>query len=131
MRKHLLPILALTLPTLAWGQGVPEHLLDGVSFNFFYQTGAGISIQFDNGLVSYEWISGPAAGNTGRDIPYRSRKIGDDMYLINFHEEAKPDFVTLIFNLKQNVMYSSAILRYGTEGRRISFSGGIIEHVER
>jgi hypothetical protein len=67
----------------------------------------------------------------GKDIPYRSRKIGDEMYIVNFHEKQKPDFVTLIFNLKQNVMRSSAIPRYGTDKEKISFSGGIIEHVKR
>jgi len=109
----------------------PEHLLDGTSLEYFYQNGSGLRIDFYDGKVRYEWIAGPPKGNTGNDIPYRSRKIGDEIYIVNFHEKHKPDFVTLIFNLKQNVMYSSAILRYGTEKEMISFSGGIVEHVKR
>lgn len=109
----------------------PEHLLDGTSLKYYYQNGSGISIEFNHGKLSYEWIVGPPKGNMGKDIPYQSRKIGDELYIVNFHEKHKPDFVTLIFNLKQNVVYSSAILRYGTDKEMISFSGGIIEHVKR
>ncbi len=109
----------------------PEHLLDGISLEYYYQNGSGLSIDFQDGELDYDWIVGPRKGNKGKDIPYKSRKIGDDMYIVNFHEKHKPDFVTLIFNLEQNVMYSSAILRYGTEKEMIIFSGGIIEHVKR
>ncbi len=109
----------------------PEHLLDGISFNYFYQNGSGLSVDFQDGKFNYEWIVGPRKGNKGNDISYKSRKIGDEMYIVNFHEKHKPDFVTLIFNFEQNVMYSSAILRYGTDNEMTVFSGGIIEHVKR
>ncbi len=109
----------------------PEHLLDGISLEYFYQNGSGLSIEFEDGKLDYEWIVGPRKGNKGIDVAYKSRKIGDEMYLVNFHEKHKPDFVTLIFNLQQNVMYSSAILRYGTDKEMTVFSGGIIEHVKR
>ena len=109
----------------------PEHLLDGTTMEYYYQNGSGISIDFYDGKLRYEWIAGPPKGNMGKDIPYRSRKIGDEMYIVNFHEKHLPDFVTLIFNLKQNVMYSSVIERYGTDKEMIHFSGGIVEHVKR
>ena len=109
----------------------PEHLLDGTSLNYYYQSGSGLSASFKDGKFNYEWIVGPRKGNKGNDIPYKSRKIGDEMYIVNFHEKHKPDFVTLIFNFEQNVMYSSAILRYGTDNEMTSFNGGIIEHVKR
>ena len=109
----------------------PEHLLDGISMDYFYQNGSGIHIEFYDGKVRFEWIDGPAKGVSRGDIPYRSRKIGDEMYLVNFHEEEVMDFITLIFNLKQNVMYSSALAKYGTDRERTIFFGGIIEHLER
>ena len=108
-----------------------EHLLDGTSLNYYYQNGGGLSVSFQDGKFNYKWIVGPRKGNSGKDIPYKSRKIGNDMYIVNFHEKHKPDFVTLIFNFEQNVMYSSAILRYGTDNEMTAFSGGIIEQVKR
>ena len=98
--------------------------------NYYYQSGAGLSVHFEDGKFNYEWIVGPRKGNSGKDIPYKSRKIGNEMFIVNFHEKHKPDFVTLIFNFEQNVVYSSAILRYGTDNEVTAFSGGIIEHVK-
>jgi len=135
VNKNLIILMALFLlvgtPYSNAKDVKPEHLLDGTTLEYYYQNGSGISIDFYDGKLRYEWIAGPPKGNMGKDIPYRSRKIGDEMYIVNFHEKHKPDFVTLIFNLKQNVMYSSAILRYGTDKEMISFSGGIVEHVKR
>lgn len=108
-----------------------EHLLDGTSMEYTYQNGAGISIEFYEGQLKFEWISGPAKGNSGQDIPYRSRKIGDEMYIVNFQQKDKANFVTLVFNFKQNVMCGSNLLRYGTDKEKVGFHGGIIEHVKR
>ena len=107
-----------------------EHLLDGVDFEYFYQTGGGLRISFAEGLLGYEWIVGPRKGNKASNIPYQSRKIGDDLFLVNWQEKDKPDFVTLVIDLEQNVMYSSAILRYGTDQEVIHFNGAIIERAQ-
>ena len=135
MNKFLITLMAIFLfsgTTISYAQDKKaEHLLDGTSLEYLYQNGSGLSINFYDGKLQYEWIVGPPKGNMGKDIPYTSRKIGDEMYLVNFHEKHKPDFVTLVFNLKQNVMYSSAILRYCTDKEMVSFSGGIVEHVKR
>ena len=107
-----------------------EHLLDGVNFEYFYQTGGGLKIDFADGLLGYEWIKGSRKGNKASGIPYQSRKIGDSLYLVNWQEKEKPDFVTLVIDLEQNVMYSSAILRYGTDQEVIHFNGAIIERAQ-
>ena len=65
------------------------------------------------------------------DIPYRSRKIGDDLYIVNWHEKDKPDFVTLIFNFRNHVVCSSALRRYQTDKEEIHFQEGIMQHVTR
>jgi len=135
INKNLIILIAFCLlagtPYLNAKDGEPEHLLDGTTLEFYYQNGSGISMDFYDGKLQYEWIAGSPKGNMGKDIPYRSRKIGDEMYIVNFHEKQKPDFITLIFNLKQNVMYSSAIVKYGTDKEMTSFRGGIVEHVKR
>jgi hypothetical protein len=60
---------------------------------------------------------------------YRSRKIGDKMYLVNLQVEENSTFTTLIFNFNQNVMYSSVLFSPGTDQEQIRFDGGVIEHV--
>ena len=108
-----------------------EHLLDSTSFNFHYQTGSGLNVSFEGGLARYEWIAGPRKGNKAQDISYRSRKIGDEMYLVNWDQSDKPDFITMIFDFNKNLMHSSSLIGYGTERQRIVFLAGILEHVKR
>jgi hypothetical protein len=105
-----------------------EHLLDGTSMDYFYQNGTAVHVEFIDGQLKYRWIAGPNQGAEGQE-EYRSRKIGDKMYLVNFMNESSSTFVTLIFNFNQNVMYSSALIAPGTEQEQILFDGGIIEHL--
>lgn len=105
----------------------PEHLLDGTSVNYYYQTGMAIHLELYDGKLKYEWIAGPRKGKGNKDLPYSSRKIGDKMYVIRWLEESHPDYMTLIFNFNNNVMYSSGILRFGTKDQFTVFDGGIIE----
>lgn len=108
-----------------------EHLLDGTSFQYFYKAGGGLEIAFADGKLQYEWISGPRKGNHAENIPYQSRIIGDDMYLVNWHQPDKPDFVTLVINLRKQVLFSSAILRVGSENEMIHFKEAVIKEIKR
>jgi len=108
-----------------------EHVLDGTSFQYFYEDGGGLEIAFYDGMVRYVWIVGPRKGNSAKDILYQSRRIGDNFYLVNWQEQDKPDFVSLIINLRDRVMYSSAILRYTTEQELVHFKKATIREVRR
>lgn len=107
-----------------------EHLLDGSSMNYYYQTGNGIHMEFYDGMLKYEWITGSRKGNSNKDLAYQSRKIGPKMYIVSWLEEAHPDYVTLIFNFNSGVMYSSGIARFGSKNQFIVFDGGIIEDLK-
>ena len=60
---------------------------------------------------------------------YRSRKIGDKLYLVNFKYEPSAAFVTIVFNFNQNVFSTSALLGAGTEKELVLFEAGIIEQL--
>lgn len=115
--------------TLAEESSQPEHLLDGSSMNYYYQTGSAIHLELYDGKLKYKWIAGPRKGKGNKDLPYSSRKIGDKMYVIRWLEESHPDYMTLIFNFDNNVMYSSGILRFGSKEQFTVFDGGIIENL--
>ncbi|NWK57626.1 MoaF N-terminal domain-containing protein [Verrucomicrobiaceae bacterium N1E253] len=108
-----------------------EHLMDGISFQYFYEDGSGLEIAFNEGKVRYEWVVGPRKGNKGEGIPYQSRSIGDDLYMVNWHEPKKPDFTSLIIDLKNKALYSTAILRYGTSAEMIHFKEASVKNVKR
>ncbi|WP_366185867.1 MoaF N-terminal domain-containing protein [Flavobacterium ovatum] len=112
----------------------PEHYLDGYSLNFQYQNGTALHMEFYDGMAKYEWISGPSKGNGNKDIPYRSSKIGNDLYLINWHEVDKKDYLTIVFDFEKMTMHSSIIVGYENKPERTLktvFKRGVIDHLKR
>ena len=123
----MLILLTITFSTVAQ-ENQDEHLLDGTSMDYYYQNGSAVHVSFTDGQFNYKWIAGPNKGAEGT-APYRSRKIGDKMYFVNFHMNPSSTFVTFVFNFNQNVMYSSALIMPKTDQEMILFEGGIIEHL--
>lgn len=113
--------------------GEPEHYLDGYSLNFQYQNGTAIHMEFRDGQAQYEWLAGPAKGNGNSDIPYRSRKIGDKLYLVNWHETGIKDYLTIVFDFEKMIVHSSIIIGYENRPERTLrtvFRSGIIDHLK-
>lgn len=105
-----------------------EHLLDGTSMDYFYQNGSAVHAEFDHGQFKFNWILGPNTGASGM-CNYRSRKIGDKLYLVNFKYEPSAAFVTIVFNFNENVFSTSALLGAGSDEELVLFEAGIIEQL--
>lgn len=108
-----------------------EHLLDGKSFMYQYQSGAAIDAAFSEGKLTYQWIAGRNAGKPAKTYPYTSRKLNAGVYYVNWHEADLKNFITLVFNFNTNTCASSVIVNYGSEKPTIAFEGGIIEQVKQ
>jgi hypothetical protein len=130
MRHTLLFICTTFLLSLssAAQDKTDEHLLDGTSMDYYYQNGSGVHVEFTNGQFNWKWIAGTDKGSIGNE-KYLSRKIGDKTYMINFKNSTNSDFVTIVFNFNQNVIYTSALLDPKTDHEQVLFEGGIIEHL--
>ncbi len=113
-----------------YGLNSPEHLLDGYEFNYQYQSGHAIHIEFESGKLTYQWIAGTNEGNPAKTLPYLSRKIDDQIYLINWHEKEHNNFITLVLNLRNQMVASSVIVDYDQEEPVIAFQGGVIEQLK-
>lgn len=125
-------LLQMVVSTASAQDKSDEHLLDGTTIVWTYNSsGSGMRLSFENGVAQYEWITGSRKGRSAKDIPYKSRKIGDEMYLINWVQPEKPDFITLIFDFKNNVAFSSGLIGYGTERQRNLFLDGTVNSVDR
>lgn len=123
-----------TTETNQYQFGEPEHFLDGYTLNFQYQNGTAIHMEFKHGKAKYEWIAGPTKGNGNTNIPYRSRKIGDNLYLINWHETGIKDYLTIVFDFEKMIVHSSIIIGYENKPERqlkTVFRSGIIDHLKR
>lgn len=113
--------------------GQAEHLLDGYSMNFQYQNGSAIHLEFYDGLVSYEWLNGPKKGHGNKDIPYLSKKIGHNQYLVNWHEIGLKDYLTFVFNFDTMVVHATVLVGYENKPERTlktSFKTGVIDHLK-
>jgi hypothetical protein len=128
-------ILAISLFSVVHAQnkynwGDDQHLLDGTGLYYQYQTGDAAHVVFSNGMVQYEWVAGPRSGRGDKNIPYNSRKIGENIYLVQWDQKDHPDFLTLYIDLNARVIYSSGVRLYGTKNQAPVFDGGIIQAVE-
>lgn len=108
-----------------------ETLLEGLSFNFKYQNQTAVHIQFEDKKVKYKWIMGPNNGKPTKEFPYRSRKIDNEIYLVNWHEKELNNFISLIFNFKSRTVASSVIVRYGLPNQFTTFDQGFISKVKK
>ncbi|NIJ45634.1 hypothetical protein FHR24_002102 [Wenyingzhuangia heitensis] len=110
----------------------PEHFIDGYSLNYQYQNGTAIHMEFKDGKASYEWINRPRKGHGNKDIPYRSSKLGNNIYLVNWHETEIKDYLTIVFDFNKMTIHSSIIVGYENKPNRklrTVFKSGIIDHL--
>ena len=108
-----------------------EHLLDGVELDYTYQGGGQIIASFAQGQLQYRWLSGPFEGVEESGLRYRSRRLGDEMYVVNWHDVENCNFATLIVDLANKKVYSSALIYYGSENETEHFGEATINEVRR
>jgi len=108
-----------------------EHLLNGVSFTYQYQTGSAIDISFADDQLTYQWIAGRNAGKPAKTYPYKSRKLDTGVYMVSWHEPKLKNYITLVYNFNNNTCASSVIVKYGSENPGLAFQGGVIEHFQQ
>lgn len=108
-----------------------EHLLDGTSFTFQYQNAGAMDVSFSNGQLTYKWIAGRNADEPEQSYSYKSRKLDSDLYLVNWHEHDKQNYVTMVYNFKSNTCAVSVISKYASEKPFMGFQAGVIEHVTK
>lgn len=124
--------LVWTLPSMA-GSSLEqeEHLLDGTSFTFQYQNAGAMDVSFAKGALTYKWIAGRNTDEPQQTYPYKSRKLDTDVFLVNWHEPSKQNYVTMVYNFKSNTCAVSVISKYGSEKPFTGFQAGVIEHVRK
>ncbi|MEM7291233.1 MAG: hypothetical protein AAF412_12840 [Pseudomonadota bacterium] len=136
--RRLSKLLAVTLAMqtfalAAWAQvGTGTHNLDGTEVNWTYNNNdAQMIVSFADGLAKYEWIAGAPKGNSDSEIPYSSREIAPNVYLMSWVQDDRPDYITMIFNFNDMTIATTGVLRPGTDEERRLFLDGVINSVDR
>ena len=134
LSQYLIVFLTIQfLTTTAWAQeGSKFHVLDGTTVDWSYNnSGARMVVSFADGLGQYEWIAGGRKGNSDDEIPYSSREISPNIFLMSWIQADRPDFITMIFDFNAKTIATTGLIRYGTDKQRMLFMDGVINSVER
>ena len=124
---YSLPLLVVAC--VVWSQEASLQLLDGMELEYTYTDGGTVVLTFYDDKLRYRWTTGPFAGTEVADRVYQSREIGDELYLVNWHDTEHSNFVTLVIDLQQNVVYDAALVGYGTDQELPLFDSAVIQRV--
>lgn len=139
MKRLLVALIFALASAVAFAQSEPldvfperQELLNGKTLIFEYTNGWGFSLSFYDNMLRYQFrrdLSNPeGVGSRNQDIPYRSRRVGDNMYQIMWHEPDVKDVVTMLINFNTSTLYAAGLLGY--DGDRFEvFEGAIIQQV--
>jgi len=109
-----------------------QQLLNGKTLVFEYTNGWGFSLSFYDNMLKYQFrrnLTDPeSVGSRNQDIPYRSRKVGDNMYQIMWHESDIKDVVTMLINFNTDTLYAAGLLGYDEEAYEV-FEAAIIQQI--
>ena len=140
MRKYLklsicfaafLALQSMALSALSQ-QGTGSHDLDGTTVEWTYNNSdARMVVSFADGLGQYKWVAGRRKGNSDSEIPYSSREISPNIYLMSWIQADRPDFITLIFDFNAMTVASTGLIGYKSDKERFLFLDGVINDVNR
>lgn len=85
------------------------HLLDSTSMDIYYENGFSAHIEFNDGHITWQLISGNGSQDATGQESYKSKKIADKIYVVSFLDTSRHSFVTFVFNFNKDILLASAI----------------------
>jgi uncharacterized secreted protein with C-terminal beta-propeller domain len=124
--KYFSILLTIVLVSFSLKAQEPEdQALSQIELEYTYSDGGTVVLTM-NEKLSYRWTAGSFKGVAVSDRIYRSRRIGDEMYLVNWHDKENKNFVSLIIDLKNQKVYGSGLIAYETENETSGFDEATI-----
>lgn len=108
---------------LSW----PTRDLNSTNITYNYTSGRSYNVKFEEKGVSYRYLTGSKPEKWWGPFPYQAFKVEDEVYLASWFEEGYGDYVTLLINFNNNLLYGSAIL----SGKTVHFHGAEIVKTDR
>ena len=106
---------------------LPTRDLNSTNITYNYTSGRSYNVKFEEKGVSYRFLSGAKPEKWWGPFPYQAFKIEDEVYFASWFEEGYGDYVTLLINFNNNLLYGSAIL----SGKTVHFHGAEIVKTDR
>jgi len=117
----------LSTGTQAAELSTPVRKLNNTQITYNYTTGRSYNVKFEETGVSYRYLSGSKPEKWWGPFPYKAFEVEDRVFMVSWFEAGYGDYVTLLINLNNHLLYGSAIL----EGNSVHFHGAKIIDVKQ
>ena len=84
--------------------------LDGKAITYEYSGGRSYEIKFVDGNMSYRYLTGSKPEKWWGPFAYKATLTEHGEYFVAWYEDGYGDYITLLVNLKTNILYGSGIL---------------------
>ena len=105
----------------------PTRDLNNTDISYNYTSGRSYNVKFEEAGVSYRYLTGSKPDAWWGPFPYQAFEVEDNIYFASWFEEGYGDYVTLLINFNNKLLYGSAILA----GKKVRFHGANIMNVNR
>ena len=109
MKLLLITILTISAFT-CFSQDKLTSELDGTEITYQYSGGNQYHIKFQNGNISYQFLSGSKPGKWWGPFPYSATKTRASEYFLSWYEKGYGDHVTLLVNTANKSIWGSALI---------------------
>ena len=106
---------------------LPTRKLNGTNITYEYTSGRSYDVKFEEEGVSYRYLSGSKPEKWWGPFPYQAFQVESNVYFASWFEEGYGDYVTLLINFNNRLLYGSAIL----SGKTAHFHGAKIVKTNR
>jgi len=105
----------------------PTRALNGTNITYAYTSGRSYHVKFEEAGVSYRYLTGSRPDAWWGPFPYQAFEVEKNVFFASWFEPGYGDYVTLLVNFNNRLLYGSAILR----GETVHFHGARLLKVER
>ena len=128
--KIIISILVCILFTTALHESeltLPTRNLNGTDITYNYTSGRSYNVKFEEEGISYRYLTGSKPEKWWGPFPYQAFQVDNNIYLASWFEKGYGDYVTILINFNNRLLYGSAIL----SGKTVHFHGAKIVKVNR
>lgn len=125
-RLAVLVFLLLPFTIVADELAKETRNLDGVTITYDYTSGRSYNVNFEKEGISYQYLTGSKPDKWWGPFPYTAFEVQPNVFLASWFEEGYGDYVTLLINFDNNLLYGSAII----SGEQVHFHGAKIIKVK-
>lgn len=108
------------------GDGELTKELAGTKLTYQYEGGRRYDVWMAADTIGWQRLDQPNREKV-EGVPYVARRISEGVYMVNWHRPEHTEYITILFDFNQRLMYTSGLL----EGKDRHFESGRIVSLQR